>query len=98
MGNFQPRIDFAESDLSWDVIQSWYPGEEIDQEWKKKFDLVYCNLGDSDWHNATKNWPLALESFYSLTRELGLKILIIGREPPEDLKPYVVYKPMLPFE
>eukprot|EP00347_Sterkiella_histriomuscorum_P005439 403356617 len=98
LGNFQPRINFAESDLSWDVIQAWYPGEEVDQEFKKEFDLVYVNLGDSDWHNATKNWPLALESFYELTKELDLKILIIGRDPPEDLRMNIVVKPFMDFE
>jgi hypothetical protein len=26
----------------------------------KKYDIMFINLGESDWHNATKNWTLAL--------------------------------------
>jgi hypothetical protein len=52
----------------------------------KDYDLVFVNPGELEWHNATKNWPLALECFPKLIDALGLRIFVLGREPPEYLK------------
>lgn len=57
----------------------------------KDYDLVFVNPGDSDWHNDTKNWPLALECFPKLIDELGLRVFVLGREPPDYLIDKVSY-------
>ncbi|CDW83025.1 UNKNOWN [Stylonychia lemnae] len=98
LGNFQPRFNFAESDLQYEVISAWYPGDEIDQEPKKEFDLTIVSIGDSLWHNQTKNWPLAVECLRKLCQDLKIKILLIGREPPDDLKDCIIKKEILPFD
>lgn len=79
-----PRLLFSESDIQWRVAHNHYNWNMRTHH--REFDLVFVNPGWEKWHNDTKNFPLACLCFPRLIDELGLKIMILGREPPDYLR------------
>ena len=72
-------VDISESDF--------YDAEEMSLRREKKYDLVYLCLGDGSdecpmdgWNAINRNFKLALACFPILIQEMGLRVLVIGRE------------------
>ena len=77
-GQQHKLIDISESDFY-----------DVDEEAKyhpKKYDLIYVCLGDDEkcsmdgWNAINRNFKLALACFPILIGEMGLRVLVIGRE------------------
>ena len=89
-GHTKPhRLLFSESDIQWTMVKYFYKWDN--RTFNKEYDLVFVNPGELQWHNDTKNWPLAIECFPKLIDELGLRIFILGRAPPDYLKEKVTW-------
>ena len=85
LGGIHPRLNLAESDLSFGAVEAHFPKNEVDMN-EKEYDLAFINLGETQWHSDTKNWTLAIKCFEKLVVEIpGIKILIIGRKAPDYL-------------
>ena len=71
-------VDISESDF--------YDAEDESMRREKKYDLVYVCLGDTEgcpmdgWNAINRNYKLALACFPILIQEMGLRMLVIGRE------------------
>ena len=82
IGQNQPRLNFSESDLAWIMVNAHYK----DRADIKEYDIGYVIPSDGDWHADTKNWTLAIRCFERILEEMPhLKIIIVGRDPPEHL-------------
>lgn len=82
VGQKVPRILFSESDLQWLQIEAHFKGDRNN----KVYDIGFVNVGETEWHQHTKNWTLAAKIFDKLVEEIPeIKILIMGRKPPEHL-------------
>jgi hypothetical protein len=63
----------------------------------KEYDVGFINLGESLWHNETKNWTLALKCIEEIVTKTGFRVLIVGREPPAHIKSKVEMIKFIPF-
>ncbi|CAL8470763.1 g10305 [Coccomyxa elongata] len=86
-----PRILLSESDFH-DPDRRDGGGSLVPFGLPKEYDLIYSNQG-GDWNDYARNWTLAKASFKRLITELGIKVIIMGRdltkEADHDLSPLI---------
>ena len=64
----------------------------------KPYDLGFVNVGESEWHQQTKNWTLAAKIFDKLVTAMpDIKILIMGRKPPDHLADRIDWHPEIKY-
>jgi hypothetical protein len=76
--NRHTLLEMSESDF--------YDAEIINKPFKKKYDMIYICLKDSDencpmdgWNSINRNYNLALRCFPILINEFNMNILVVGR-------------------
>ena len=96
LGAKLPYMLFSESDLQWPMTETFFPKEASMQI--KEYDLIMNAGSPNVWHEGTKNWTLAVSCFEKLIDAMPhLKILVVGREPPDHLKGRLLHVNFIEF-